>query len=156
MHAQDAHSTSAYDAAALLHIIAGTTRTPRTCQLAPRSPLPSHHTITRTQTHRMRQAPPTTTPRQRHGTCHPKQRTPTSHWHAPHIAHSRTAYKHTSPARPHDVLHSHNHCELCKHHFTHTAARTPHTARHTASRTPHTAHRKSHPVTHAASAPHSQ
>ncbi len=102
----------------------------------------------------MRPAPPSTTARQRHGACHPKQRTRTSH--APHIAHSRTAYKHTTPARPHDVPHSANHCPPRNHHCTHTAARTPHTARHTAPTTPHTADRKSHPVTHTASAPHSR
>jgi hypothetical protein len=43
-----------------------------------------------------------------------------------------------------------------KHHCTHTTARTPHTARNTEPTTPHTTHRKSHPITHAASAPHSR
>jgi hypothetical protein len=70
-------------------------------------------------------------------------------------SHTRTQHAHISTARPHDVPHSRNHCTLRKHHSTHTAARTPHTARHTAPTTPHTAHRKSHPVTRAASAPHS-
>jgi hypothetical protein len=60
--------------------------------------------------------------------------------------------RHTSPR---DVPHSHDNTALRKHHCTHTAARTPRTARHTAPRTPHTAHRKSHPVTPAASTPHS-
>jgi hypothetical protein len=101
----------------------------------------------------MRQAPPSTTARQRHGACHPIQRTPTTH--ATHIAHSHAEYRHTSPARPHDVPHSHNHCALRSDHRMHTAARTPRTAQHTAPTTPHAAHRKSHPVTHAASAPHS-
>ncbi len=86
------------------------------------------------QTHAMRRAPPTTTARQRHGACHPKQRTPTTH--ATHIAHSHAEYRHTSPARPHDVPHSTNHCPLRKHHRMHTAARTPRTARHTAPTTP--------------------
>jgi hypothetical protein len=79
---------------------------------------------------------------------HPKQRTPTTH--ATHIAHSQAEYRHTSPARPHDVPHSHNHCALHSDHRMHTAARTPRTARHTAPTTPHAAHTKSHPVTHAA------
>jgi hypothetical protein len=80
-------------------------------------------------------------------------RRPTTH--ATHIAHSHAECRHTSPTRPHDVPHSTNHCALRNHHRMHTAARTPRTARHTAPTTPHAAHRKSHPVTHAASAPHS-
>jgi hypothetical protein len=108
----------------------------------------------RAQTQTARQAPPTTTPRQRHGACHPKQQSPTIH--ARHIAHSHAAYKQTSPACPHYVLHNLNRCALRDHHLMHTAARTPPTARHTAKTTPHAAHRKSHPVTHAASAPHSR
>ena len=74
---------------------------------------------------------------------------------APHTTHSHAAYKHTSPARPQDIPHSRNHCALRNHHRMHNAARTPHTARHTAPTTPHATHTKSHPVTHAASAPHS-
>jgi hypothetical protein len=98
----------------------------------------------------MRRAPPSTTAQQRHGACHPKQRTPTTH--ATHIAHSHAEYRYTSRARPHDVPHTTNHCALRSDHRMHTAARTPRTARHTAPTTPHAAHRKSHPVTHAASA----
>jgi hypothetical protein len=128
-------------------------RTPHPYADQRRAPRYHHTANTRVQTHRTTQAPPTTTPRHRHGARNPKQRTPTSH--APHITHSRAAYKHTSPARPHDVTHSRDNSALREHHCTHTAARTPHTPRHTAPRTPHTAHRKSHPVTHAASAPHS-
>ncbi len=91
----------------------------------------------RAQTHTMRQAPPSTTARQRHGACHPKQRTPTTH--ATHIAHSHAEYRHTSPACPNDVPHGHNHCALRNHHRMHTAARTPRTARHIALTTPHAA-----------------
>jgi hypothetical protein len=84
MHAQDTRILRrAYDAAAMLHISTGPTRTSRTCRPAPRSPLPSHHTITRALTHTMRQAPPTTEPRQRHGACHPK----TAHTNKPRTAH---------------------------------------------------------------------
>jgi hypothetical protein len=108
----------------------------------------------RAQTHSRRDKPH---PAHRHvsvmARVTPNSAQPTSH--APHIAHSHTAYKHATPTRPR-VPHSHNHCEQRKHHCTHTAARTSHTARHTALTTPHTAHRKSHPVTHAASAPHSR
>ncbi len=87
----------AYDAATILHILAGL----RVMHLSTSAALPT--TIpprTRARTHTTRLAPHTTTAQQRHGTCHPKQRTPTSH--APHIrvAHSHAAYKHTSPARP--------------------------------------------------------
>ncbi len=60
-----------------------------------RAPRYHHTTYTHAQTHDMRQATPSTTARQRHGACHPTQRTPTSR--APHIAHSHAAYKHTSP-----------------------------------------------------------
>jgi hypothetical protein len=88
---------------------------------------------TRAQTHTTRQAQPTTTARQRHGACLQTQRTPTSH--ARLIAHSRTAYKHTSPARPHDVRTAVTTLRI--HHCTHTDAHTPHTARHTAPTTPH-------------------
>jgi hypothetical protein len=109
---------------------------------------------TRAHTHAMRRAPPSTTARQRHGACHPKQRTPTTH--TTHIAHSHAEYRHTSPTSPHDVPHSRNHCALHNYHHMHTAARTPRTARHTAPTTAQAAHRKSHPVTHAASAPHSR
>jgi hypothetical protein len=112
------------------------------------------HTRAHRHTHTTRQATPTTTARQRHGARHPKQRTPTSH--ARHIAHANAARKHTRPARPHDVPHSRNHCALPEHHCTHNATCTPHTARHTAPTTPYAANRKSHPVTHAASAPHSR
>jgi hypothetical protein len=81
----------------------------------------------------MRRAPPSTTARQRHGACHPKQRTPTTH--ATHIAHSHAEYRHTSPARPHDVPHSRNHCAVI-------TACTPLRARHaqhgTQLRPPHT------------------
>jgi hypothetical protein len=90
----------AYDAATMLHILAGSTRTSRTCRLAPRSPLPSHHKHARADTR------DETSPTQHNGTA--------ASWRVP-----------------------------------------PNTARHTAPTTPDTAHRKSHPVTHAASAPHS-
>jgi hypothetical protein len=133
-------------------------RAPRAHADQRRAPRYHHTTHTRAQTRTTRQAPPTTTPRQRHGACHPKQRTPTSH--APHIAHSHTAHKHTSPAhtparrpaQPRPLRTAQT--SLHAHRRTHA----PHTARHTAPRSPHTAHtahRKSHPVTHAASAPHS-
>ena len=72
---------------------------------------------------------------------------------------SHTHMQNTDTQAPHarnDVVHSRNHCPLRKHHHVHTVARTPRTARHTAPTTPHAAHRKSHPVTHAASAPHSR
>jgi hypothetical protein len=82
----------------------------------------------------MRQAPPSTTARQRHGACHPKQRTPTTH--TTHIAHSHAEYRHTSPARQHDVPHNRDNTALRKHHCTHTAARTPHTARRKTPRNP--------------------
>jgi hypothetical protein len=101
----------------------------------------------------MRRAPPSTTARQRHGACHRKQHTPSTH--TTHIAHSHAEYRHTRPARLHDVPHSRNHSALRSDHRVHTIARTPHTARYTAPTTPHAAHRKSHPVTHAASATHS-
>jgi hypothetical protein len=122
----------AYDAATMLHISQAQRTPPRTCRLAPRSPTPST-TNTRAQTHELRQAPPTTTARQRHGACHPKQRSTTRH--ATHIAHSHAEYRHTSPARPHDVPHSRNHCALRNHHRIHTAARTPRTARPTENHT---------------------
>jgi hypothetical protein len=81
----------------------------------------------------------------------------TAHTNKPHTAHRTLtrSIQRTSPVRPHDVPHSCNHCALHQHHCMHTAARMPHTVRHTAPTTPHTTHRKSHPVTHAASAPHS-
>jgi hypothetical protein len=82
----------------------------------------------------------------------PTQRSSTSH--ARHIAHSHAAYK-PSPACPYNVPHSTNQCALRKHHRSQTAAQTSHTARYTAPTNPHTAHKTSHPVTHAASAPHS-
>jgi hypothetical protein len=89
----------AYDTATILQILAGPTRI--AAHMPTSAALPA--TITpqpRAQTHTMRQfeAPPCTMARQRHGACHPKQRTPTSH--APRIPHSHTAYKHTSPTRP--------------------------------------------------------
>ncbi len=139
----------AYEAT-MLHIFAGPTRT--AAHMPTSAALPATITQhTRAHRHTRRDKPH---PAQRHGSIMAHvTHTPTSH--APHIAHQRTAYKHTSPARPHDVPYSRNHCALPEHHCTHTAARTPHTARHTALTTPHTANRKSHPVTHAASAPHS-
>jgi hypothetical protein len=117
-------------------------------------PAPRYHHTTNTpaETHTIQQHHP---PQRRvtiMARVTPKQRTPTSH--TRHIAHSHAAYKHASPARPHDVPHSTNHCTLPKHHCTHTAARTSHTERHTAPTTRHAAHK--HPVTHAASAPHSR
>jgi hypothetical protein len=127
----------AYDAS---HF-AGPMRTLRTFRPAPRSPrssLRTHQKHARASTPTARLAPPTITARQRHGACHPKQ------------------HKHTSPARPHDVPHSRHNTALRNRHRMHTAARTPRTARHTAPTTPHATHRKSHPVTHAASAPHSR
>jgi hypothetical protein len=131
MHPKTRIVHRAYDTATILHIFAGPTRTSRTCRLAPRSPTPSHHAHARTGILTTRQAPSSTAACQRHGACHPKQRTPTSH--ARHIAHSRAAYKHTSPARPQDVPHSRNHRAVRNHHCTHTAARTPHTARHSST-----------------------
>jgi hypothetical protein len=97
-----------------------------------------------------------TSPARPHDVLHRTNHCALRNHHRMHIAHSHAEYRHTSPARPHDVLHSTNHCALRNHHRMHTAARTPRTARHTAPVTPHAAHRKSHPVTHAASAPHSR
>jgi hypothetical protein len=155
MHAQHAPSTSrAHDATTILHIFAGQTRT--AAHMPTSAALPN--TVTpRTRAHRYTHD--ATRPTQHTGTSASRRVSPkTTHTYKPrtHIAHSHATYKHTSPARPHDVPHNPNHCALPEHHCTHTAARTPHTARHTAPTTPHTAHRKSHPVTHAASAPHSR
>jgi hypothetical protein len=140
----------AYDAATIAHIVALNAHVGHmpTSAAIPDTITPQ----TRAQTHKMRQAQPTTMARQRHGACHQKQRTPTSH--ARLIAHSHTAYKHTSPARPHDVRTAVT--TLRKHHCMHTAA--PHSTHCTTHSSDHTTHRpqkKAHPVTHTASAPHS-
>jgi hypothetical protein len=100
-----------------------------------------------------------TSPTQHNGTSASWRVSPkTAHANKPRTAHRTLKRRiHSSPARPQDVPHtgSRNHSALRKHHCTRTVARTQHTTRHTAPRTPHTAHRKTHPVTHAASAPHS-
>jgi hypothetical protein len=138
----------AYDAATMLHIIAGPMRTSRTCRLAPRSR--HHHTTnTRTQKDKTRQAPPSTTRRQRDGACQPTQRTPTSHAH--HIAHSHAAYRHTRLSQPpHARTTSHTapttaHCAII------TACTPPH-ARHTEHgtqlRPPHTPPTANHTQSH--------
>ncbi len=103
----------------------------RTCRPAPRSPrssLRTHQKHARASTPTARLAPPTITARQCHGASHPKQ------------------HKHTSPAHPHDVPHSRNHCTLRNHHCTRTATRASHTARHTAPTTQHATenHTQSH------------
>jgi hypothetical protein len=155
MHAHDAHRHCAYDAATIPHIFPGPTRTARTFRLAPRSPLPSHHKHARTDKH------DTASP-SHHNTTPASWRVPpnTAQTYKPHTPHriqySHGAYKHTSPACPLDIPHSRNHCALRKHHCTHTAARTSHTAHSSNLNHPHAAHRKSHPVSHAASAPHSR
>jgi hypothetical protein len=114
-----------HDAATILHIFAGPTRTSRTCRPAPRSPLPSHHAHTRAQTHTTRQAPPSTTARRRRGAYHPKQRTPTSH--ARHSAHSHATHKHTSPHTRRTSRTAATTALCANHHCTHAAAPTPHT-----------------------------
>jgi hypothetical protein len=74
----------------------------------------------------------------------------------PRAAHTLQCTKQrTNSTRPQEVPHNRDDGALCKHHCTHTAARTANTTRHTAPRTPHTAHRESHKVTHAAPTPHS-
>jgi hypothetical protein len=129
----------AYDTATIL---AGPTRISRTC----RRHAPRHHytTYTRAPIHPMRQAQPSTTARQCHGACHPKQLTPACY--APHIAHSHTAHKHTGPARPEDVTRGRDHGTVRKQHCTHTAARTPHATRHTVAQlcAPHTQPTENH------------
>jgi hypothetical protein len=110
------------------------------------------HKHARTDTH------DATSPTHHNGTSASWRVSPkTAHANKPRTAHRTLTHsiQHTSPARTHDIPHSRNHCALRKHHCTHTAAHTPHKARHTAPSAPHTAHRKSHPVTHAASTPHS-
>jgi hypothetical protein len=77
---------------------------------------------TRAQTHTTRLAPPSTTARQHHGPCHPKQRAPTSH--ARHIYNTQ----HTNTQVPHARATSH------------TAATTPHCANITARTPPHVRH----------------
>jgi hypothetical protein len=135
-------------AATTPHIFTGPMHTSRTCRPAPRFP-------TRARRHTRCDEPH---PAQRHVSVMARVTQYSARLQAMqrHIAHSHTAYKHTSPTRPHDVSHSTNHCAPHQHHRIHTAARTPHTARHTAPTTPHAARRKSHPVTHAACAPHSR
>ncbi len=121
MHAQDTHRTyrvwHSHDAS---HF-AGPTRT--TAHMPTSAAFPdtiTPRTRARTDTHEMRQAPPNTTPRQRHGVSpntaprlQPTHRT--SHTHIQHATHN--------PARPHNFPHSANHCALRKHHCSHAAAR---------------------------------
>ncbi len=145
----------AYDAATILKFTFrrpdATSRTVPTSAALPATITPHNHA--RTDTH------DATSPTHHNTTSASWRVSPeTAHTNKPRTAHRTLTHsiQHTSPARPHDVPHSRNHCTPRKHHCTHTAAHTPHsTARHTAPRSPHTAHRKSHPVTHAASAPHS-
>jgi hypothetical protein len=146
--AGNARPTRAYDAATILHIFAGPTRT--AAHMPTSAALPDTITPhTRACRHTRRDKPHAA---RRHVSI--MARVTQNSASARNIAHSHAAYKHTSPARPHDVPLGNNHCALRNHHCTHTAAHAPHTARHTAPTTPHAAHRKSHPVTHAASAPH--
>jgi hypothetical protein len=118
---------------------------PRTCQPAPRSPTPLHHAHARTCAQTTRQAQPSTTARQRHGACHPKQRTPTSH--APHIAHSHAAYStqaphaRTTPRTAPTTVHCPN-ITAC------TPPRARHTQHGTQLRPPHTPPTENHTQSH--------
>jgi hypothetical protein len=140
----------AYDAAKTLHVFAGPTHI---------AALPATITPTTMRTHAPPRAHAPKNARyykphaaRRHVSVMARVTQHSAHLtsHTRHIAHSHAAYRHTSPARPHDVPHSRNNCALRSDHRMHTAARTPRTARRTAPTTPHAAHRKSHPVTHAA------
>jgi hypothetical protein len=87
----------AYDAAMTPHIFAVVTHMTTSAAL-PDTITPHNHA--RTDTHTTRQAPSTTTPRQRHGACHPKQPTAnkprTPH---PTLARSIQTHKPRTPAR---------------------------------------------------------
>jgi hypothetical protein len=106
-----------------------------------------YHRTTQSRAHRhtTRQAPPTTTPRQRHGACHPKQRSPTSH--APHISHSRTAYKHTSPAH-HATSRTAATTALCANVTARTHPYAHHTQHGIQLRPPHTPPTENHTQSH--------
>jgi hypothetical protein len=122
----------AYDAATILHIFAGLSAHPRTCRLAPRSPLPSDRTHARADTH------DAASPAQHNGTSASWRVSPnTVHANKPRTAH-RTLQR-SIERKPRTALHAHRRA-----HATHNTAHS-------------SAHPRHHPqkITHAVSASHS-
>jgi hypothetical protein len=111
-----------------LHIFAILTHMPNSAALP--ATVPSHHVHTRAQTHTTQQATPSTTARQRHGACHPKQRTKTTRSHVPHSALTRSTQTHKPrtpagrPTQPRRLRTAQT--SLHAHRRTHTAHSTAH------------------------------